>query len=71
MRSIPVYVGLDYHQDSVQVGVLHGSGAVLRNGSYENDALVIGTVVENHGGEVHHLVESFSPERPREQFTIA
>ena len=58
MKSIAVYVGLDYHQDSVQVCVLDRSGAVLRNGSYENDALVIGTVVENYGNEVHAAIES-------------
>ncbi len=58
MRSIPVYVGLDYHQDSVQVCVLDRSGNVLRNGSYGNDALVIATVVENHGTEVHAAIES-------------
>lgn len=58
MKSIPVYVGLDYHQDSVQVCVLNRSGNVLRNGAYENDALVIATVVENHGTEVHAAIES-------------
>jgi len=58
MRSIAVYVGLDYHQDSVQVCVLDRLGNVLRNGSYENDALVIATVVENHGTEVHAAIES-------------
>ena len=33
MSSIAVYVGLDYHQHSVQVCGLDGSGTVLRNGS--------------------------------------
>ncbi len=58
MSSIAVYVGLDYHQDSVQVCVLDGSGTVLRNGSYENNASVIATVAENHGSEVHAAIES-------------
>ena len=56
MKKITVFVGLDYHQDSVQVCVLDSSGKVLQNGSYENDALKIGTVVENHGTEVHVTV---------------
>lgn len=58
MKKIPVFVGLDYHQDSVQVCVLDASGKVLGNGSYENDAQKIGTVVENHGTEVHAGIES-------------
>lgn len=58
MKSIPVYVGLDYHQDSVQVCVLDRSGNVLRNGSYENDALVIATVAENHGTQVRAAIEA-------------
>ncbi len=58
MENIPVYVGLDYHQDSVQVCVLDPSGNVRQNRSYENDALVIATVVENHGTQVHAAIES-------------
>ncbi len=58
MESIAVYVGLDYHQDSVQVCVLDSAGAVLRNGSYENDVLTIVSVVENHGTPVHAAIES-------------
>ncbi len=58
MRSISVYVGLDYHQDSLQDCVLDRPGNVLRNGSYENDAWVIATVVENHGTEVDAAIES-------------
>jgi len=58
MNSIPVYVGLDYHQDSVQVCVLDSAGAVLRNGSYANDMLTIATVAENHGTPVHAAIES-------------
>ncbi len=58
MESIAVYVGLDYHQDSVQVCVLDSAGAVLRNGSYENDMLTIVSVVENHGTQVHAAIES-------------
>lgn len=58
MKSVTVYVGLDYHQDSVQVCVLDAAGKVLRNASYENDALTIATVVENYGKVVHAAIES-------------
>lgn len=58
MERIPVFVGLDYHQDSVQVCVLDSSGKMLRNGSYPNDGATIGTVVEGHGTEVHAGIES-------------
>ena len=58
MNSVPVFVGLDYHQDSVQVCVLDGVGTVLRNASYLNDALTIATVVERHGVTVRAAIES-------------
>lgn len=58
MKKILVFVGLDYHQDWVQVCVLDSSGKTLRNGSYENDASVIGTIVEGHGTQVHAAIES-------------
>ena len=41
MSSIPVYVGLDYHQDMVQVCVLDREGTQLCNRSVKNDAGVI------------------------------
>jgi len=58
MNDSTVFVGLDYHQDSVQVCVMDGRGRVLRNDVYENDALVIATVVENYGKVVHTAIES-------------
>jgi len=58
MDDSTVFVGLDYHQDSVQVCVLSRDGQVIRNGSFENDAATIGTVVENHGKRVHAAIES-------------
>ena len=38
MNSIPVYVGLDYHQDAVQVCVLDQEGRLLVNRSVANDS---------------------------------
>lgn len=58
MLSVPVFVGLDYHQDSVQVCVMDKTGSVLQNASYENDADVIATVVERHGTSIHAAIES-------------
>lgn len=41
MSSIPVFVGIDYHQDSVQVCVLDANGKKLANRSVENDATIV------------------------------
>src|SRR6185436_1868568 len=37
MSNVPVFVGLDYHQDSIQVCVLNQRGDVLLNRSASND----------------------------------
>ena len=37
MSNVPVFVGLDYHQDSIQVCVLNQQGDVLMNRSASND----------------------------------
>lgn len=37
MSNVPVFVGLDYHQDSIQVCVLNQQGDVLLNRSVGND----------------------------------
>ena len=37
MEKLPVFVGLDYHQDSVQVCVLDSGGKVLGNRVCDND----------------------------------
>ena len=49
MSSIPVFVGLDYHQDSVQVCVLNQAGKTLGNRSLCNDAGAIERFVNRHG----------------------
>jgi transposase len=49
MSKIPVFVGLDYHSEAVQVCVLDGEGRVLCNRSCTNDAEAIGRLVERHG----------------------
>ena len=37
MSIVPIFVGLDYHQDSIQVCVLASDGRVLLNRSCPND----------------------------------
>ena len=49
MSSLPVFVGLDYHQDSVQVCVLDTQGKQLCNQSVKNDANVIENRITRHG----------------------
>jgi hypothetical protein len=40
MSIVTTFVGLDYHQDSVQVCILDSHGNVLTNRSVENDELI-------------------------------
>jgi transposase len=49
MSNVPVYVGLDYHQDSIQVCVLNPKGDVLLNRSVANDCQEVGRVVQPLG----------------------
>lgn len=49
MSSVPVFVGLDYHQDAVQVCVLNQQGERLCNRSVPNDDQVIHRLVTQHG----------------------
>lgn len=41
MSNVPVFVGLDYHQDAVQVCVLNREGKMLANRRVSNDVRVI------------------------------
>ena len=49
MTSLPVFVGLDYHQDAVQVCVLNHQGEELYNRSVSNDAVAIHRVMLRYG----------------------
>jgi transposase len=49
MSSIPVFVGLDYHQDSVQVCVVDESGRTLSNRAVANDVNEIERAARRHG----------------------
>jgi transposase len=49
MSSVNVFVGLDYHQDQVQVCVLNQAGEVLCNRSVPNQLVLIEAAVKRHG----------------------
>ena len=49
MNRIPVFVGLDYHQDAVQVCVMDGGGKVLGNLACDNDPRRAANYVAAHG----------------------
>ena len=58
MSSLPVFVGLDYHQDSVQVCVLDSTGRQLANRSVANDAAAVAAVARRHGRPLRIAVEA-------------
>jgi transposase len=58
MSSLPIFVGLDYHQDSVQVCVLDGQGKRLSNRSVKNDAAAIEREATRHGRPARIAVEA-------------
>jgi transposase len=58
MNSLPVFVGLDYHQDSVQVCVLDSSGRRLTNRSVGNDAAEVARVATRHGRPARVAIEA-------------
>lgn len=49
MSNVPVFVGLDYHQDSIQVCVLDQQGKVLLNRSTANDCQELARAVRPLG----------------------
>jgi transposase len=49
MSSVPLFVGLDYHDDEVQVCVLDEAGGVVLNRKCENDAARIQAAVNARG----------------------
>lgn len=49
MEKIPVFVGLDYHKDGVQVCVMDPEGKVLGNRSCGNDPGRVAAYVATHG----------------------
>ena len=60
MDNLPVFVGLDYHQDSVQVCVLNQAGRSLLNRSVANDPETIRRVVASCGHVASVAIEACS-----------
>jgi transposase len=58
MSSLPVFVGIDYHQDSVQVCVLDGGGKRLVNRSVGNDAAEVARVATRYGRPARVALEA-------------
>lgn len=49
MAIVSRFVGLDYHEDSVQVCVMDGEGVELVNRSVPNDVELVGELIWTHG----------------------
>ena len=49
MAILPLYVGLDYHDDSIQVCVMNSEGVELVNRSVRNDVEAVGELIWNYG----------------------
>ena len=58
MKRIPVYVGLDYHQSSVQVCVMDAGGETLMNRRCRNDWLAVVEAVAGYGQVAGAALES-------------
>lgn len=58
MSKVTVFVGLDYHKDSIQVCVMDPAGKVLMNRSCANDAHAVDLLVAFHGDDVHGAIEA-------------
>ena len=58
MGTVAVFVGLDYHDEAVQVCILDDQGQQLANRSCANDAAAIVAFVQRHGQRVQAAVES-------------
>ena len=58
MKSIPVFAGLDYHQESIQVCVLDGEGRSLWNRSVANDGRAVWSAIVRHGRPVRVAIEA-------------
>ncbi len=58
MSSLPVFVGLDYHQDSIQICVLNESGKVLVNRSIINNARGVAKISCQYGAPRRIAIEA-------------
>jgi len=58
MFNLPVFVGLDYHQNVIQVCVMDQFRKILANQSVDNDPEAVMRVVAPFGGNVHAAIEA-------------
>jgi len=58
MSKVTIYVGLDYHKDSIQVCIMDGSGKMLANRSCGNDANALAVLVAFFGDDVRAAIEA-------------
>lgn len=57
-KNVAHFVGLDYHDEEVQVCIMDSEGEVLANKKVDNDAKVIDAFVREHGGIAKAAVET-------------
>lgn len=60
MATLTVYVGLDYHKDSIQVCVVNSNGDVLGNRRLANDVVAVIRYAEAFGQVARAAIESCS-----------
>ena len=60
MSNVTVYVGLDYHKDSIQVCVVNSKGNVLGNRRVANDVIAVTGYAEGFGQVDRAAIESCS-----------
>jgi transposase len=55
MQIVPVYVGLDYHEDTIRVCMLDEDGGELVNRNVANSPAAVVDLVRHHGGLVREV----------------
>jgi len=58
MFNLPLFVGIDYHQETIQVCVMDQTRKILVNRSVKNDPEAVFRVVAPYGSNVHVAIEA-------------
>ena len=58
MFTLPVYVGIDYHTNTLQICVMNQQRKILANQSVENDPEAVFKIVAIYGSNVHVALEA-------------
>ena len=58
MSILPLYVGLDYHDDSIRVCIVNEEGRMLANRDRCNDAEMVGEFIYNFGAPKAIAIEA-------------